>query len=759
MKFIDRLKFIPSLILVLTVILPSSVIAFATNAEAEGGITVILSDDGKQINVSCTSPSNSHYIVMTSPDGDVKPLQRLKRGANSVSLRCESEKYLYSEYSVCAYEDGIYVPSGVGGYVTNSDAVAKNTYDMPVPFSKKGLKIRLISDAQLLGVAHTALDIPLNEMISDDSSSAHMITLDGRSYFFNSTFVNLLDHKVKVLSDSGINIYAQIVLSAPSNTISESAKSLYYMTETTTAQYYAVCPDNDRSAEYYYAALKFIASRYTIQDGKYGFIGNYIIGNTVNSNRNGNYAGQMTLSDYTADYCKVFRIAYAAIKSTYSNAVLHTSVNGCFNSPSHGHSPDSSLDYTAHDFLSLFNSQLRSGGNIPWELCAELDNTDTSRADFWNESVSDSTEASYITMKNVDVLTDFINGADFTDGTHAKHLTVSGCAFTASDNGDEGQKLQAAAYSLAYYTAEANQHISAFIYSSHVDLKTDVCRNSGLYTRREDTFQLADKPKEIYSVFKNIDTAKSAMYTAEYSNLVGGTFSELIKDHTSDQEKRIVLSGTSDKVKNRKAVHRFDFNEGVCGFYPSDNSYSVTVRSDPDNDEKHLYCVTYNSDLCEYRGICRTLSDLTLNDAGYISFDITPECPQGVEFVDVMCRMWCKDESGKSVVYEGVSQISSSGCTSLMYDIEEFISISQGAPDGVKIWLKPHSSTDGGEYEMCISNISFLSSSASLKILFIILGVAVLSLTLLAAIYFFILKRPKKSPVIYKRFDRRKLKK
>lgn len=756
MKFKDVLKQILSLVLLLTVILPSSVIAAVNTSAAEGGITVVLSEDGKYLNISCESLSDEYYLVMTSPDGTSLPLQKLSVGKNEITVKCENNKYFYSKYTVCAFENEIYTPVSDGKYITNCDVLAPNRYDMPKPFSKKGLNVRLMSDAQQLGISHTVVDVTLNEMISDDSDSSHSINIDGKAYFFNSSYVNLLDHKIKVLTDSDINVYAQIVLSSPLNAKSENAKNLYYKTDVSSAKYYGVNPNGEKASEYYYAALKFIASRYTVQNGKYGFIGNYIIGNTINSNRYGNYAGQMALSDYVSDYIKVFRTAYAAIKGTYSNAVLYTSVNGCFNAPTRDGTPDFSLDYTAYDFLSSFNSQINKGGCIPWHLCAEIDTASVSESDFWNEDVLNSTDTPYVTMKNPDVLTSLINSGDFECG-YTRYLTVSGCAFTGGDNSDQAQKKQAAAYSLAYYTAEADPFINAFIYSSHVDLKTDKCVNSGLYTRREDTLQLADEPKKIYDVFKYIDTTSSSIYTAEYSSIIGAFYSDIIEGHTSSQEKRIVMSGLFKEVSGRKVIHTFDFNEGVNGFYPSDNAYSASIKTD--GDEKHLYCVTYNSDLCEYRGVCRMLHDIPLDGAGYIKFDITPECPDGVETVDVMCRLWGRDENGKSIVYEGISQIPSEGCTGLSYYIKDFVSLTQENTDGMKIWIRPHSDTDGGEYNMCISNVSFLSSSFSFKILLTVFLVILAIGTAAFAVYIFVFKRPKKEPAVFRGFDRRKLKK
>ncbi len=753
MNFFDRLKIIPSLILLLTVILPSSVTAFADTAEAGGGITVFLSDDGENINVTCSAESDSQFLVLISPDGEQKPIQALTKGDNSITLRCESEKYLYSKYAVCTKENGSFTPSHEA-YITNFDTRAKNTQGLNVPFSKKGLNIRLMSDAQLLGVSHTVIDTAVNELITSDTSSAYSVVIDGKTYHFDTSYVNTLDHKIKVLADSDVNIYMQLVLSSPSKTISEAGKKLYYSSSSDDAKYYAVSLKDTEACENYYAALKFLASRYTDESRKYGFVGNYIIGNTVNSNRYGNYAGQISLSEYVSDYSTVFRTSYAAIKSTYSNALIYTSVNNCFNSPSHGSTPDPSLDYTARDFLTSFNENISSSGNLIWHLCAELYNVDTDTPAFWQEDLTSSYDTPYITMKNVDTLTSFINDGEFSCGELSRRLTVSACAFSADDNTAEKQTQQAASYALAYCIAEANNEIDAFIYSSHVDLKEDVCKNAGLYTRREDTFQLADEQKEIYSVFKYIDTSSAQNYISKYSELIE-SFSKEQGISTDVSEKRIIFSKKESKASNRRTVHLFDFDNGVNGFYPSDNAYSVAAKN-IDGKEKHLYCVTYNTDICEYRGICRTLSDISLDGCGYVSFDITPTAPAGVEYVDVMCRLWGRTKDGKSTTFEGTSQIPSEGKTKLTYNISDFIESSEGEIYGMKIWIKPYSDKAGGEYEMCLSDISFLSSSPSLSSFFIVLLIIIVSVG--CAVFILYLFKRKRMPDEYQSFERRKLK-
>ncbi len=716
MGFTGRnIKIFPSVLLLVAVILTSLNITAFANAEAQGvGMAALLHEDGEKLNITwgqdIAQTPNNVFLMMVSPNGT----RSVVCGNIDVSLKkatvdLKNTEYLYSGFYLCD-DSGASLTSCA--YVTNPDVLGKHS-PYPEVTSKKGLNIRLIADAQQLGVCHTVLDVELNRLISDGSQTAENAVIDEKKYFFDAGYVNSLDHKIKVLSDSGINVYLQIVLTSPQKDISQAASKLYFDARSEEAEYYAV-NTSDGGSEYLFASLYFLASRYAVHSDKYGFAGSYIIGNCVNSNRCGNFAGEKNHTDYVNEYANTFRIAYAALKSAYSNSRVYVCINDNFNTPVDiEQAPDSNLDYAGRDFLQSFNFEILQGGNIDWSLCTEIYNINRLTPCFWNEKEAiNDISTPYITMKNIGVLTDMLSKEEFLYNSEKRRVTISSCAFSAGRNTPSEQALQASAYALAYYVSEANGMIDAFIYDSHVDLVSDECANSGLFTRREDSLQLTNEKKEIYNVFQSIDTAASLQITEKYLKILNiSSYEEYISTHNAMQEKRVIISNIACQNVDHPSVVSFDFKNGVCGFYPSDNAKSAI--SETISKKGYLTCETYNSDICEYRGVCRMLSELDLSKAGYITFDINTQAPKNVQYVDVMVRLWGNDITGKTIIYEGVSQISVENTVQLTYNISEFLSSCGNNAKGMKIWIKPHTDRDGGDYTVQLSNVAFLNKNPS----------------------------------------------
>lgn len=744
MHFKGISRFALSFILALTVILSSlTVIASEQLSDAEGkGITVILHKDGKALNVNWNAAlidaECADIVMSVRGSGDRAVLSDVDVSSGNAQIDILSSEYMYSPFYLGKKTSEGY--ERLTEPVCLSDGnLAGDTFNYPSVHSKKGLDIRLISDAQQLGVCHTVINVELNKLISDDTSSLHTVNLYGKTYYFDDAYVNSLDHKIKVMSDSGVNVYLQAVLTPPDEATGENAKKLYCISTSEDAEYYGIGIDG--GGEYLYSAMTFLAGRYSVKDGKYGFAGSYIIGNCVNSNRYANYSGQMSVKEYTDRYAKAFRCAYMALKNTYANAKVYVSVNGCYNTPVRDMSPDSTLDYSAKEFLTLFNSSIKQYGDLGWSLAAELYNADIQCMEFWREDKADMQQSTpFVTMKNISVLDSFLAEDDLLYNGQKRKITVSACAFSSGENTQAEQKKQAAAYALAYYTCESIKGVEAFIYSSHVDSAKAVCKNSGLYTAKDDSLGMTDEKKEIYRVFESIDTDMSNSVTAPYTSILGvSSYTDIINYHTADQERRIVLSGLPISPINHPDTVRFDFSDGVCGFYPSDNAKSVT--SQDEGKYGQLVCQTYNTDVREYRGVCRMLSDASLSKTGYVSFDIEVNAPENTEYTDVMILMRGVDAVGRSIVFEGVSQISVKDKASLTYDISDFLALTGNSAQSMKIRIKPHSSKDGGDYSMTLSNVRFLNEKASFAPIIISISVCFALLVVCIGAYYIIKAR------------------
>lgn len=128
-------------------------------------------------------------------------------------------------------------------------------------------------------------------------------------------------------------------------------------------------------------------------------------------------------------------------------------------------------------------------------------------------------------MKNIAVLTRYMNQPEMMYGSEVRSVIISEFGVSGDPNDQNSMSLQAAAYALAYYTAAQDKDIDAFIWHRHVDHSGENAWY-GLWTSREDSTLEASAKKPIYNVFSQIDTDKSEEATAFVKNLVGsGAFS------------------------------------------------------------------------------------------------------------------------------------------------------------------------------------------------------------------------------------------
>ena len=315
--------------------------------------------------------------------------------------------------------DGTYNPLTDEYYISNTDLFAAYSYDYPQAASKKGLEVQLLSDAQELGVSYAVINVSINSLLLGESTSdAVSYIFDGKTYYVSREKLDSLDHRIKVLSDSGTIVYLNIILSAPDPAMSEKLKSLYYPDALTgsAAQLYAVNTDNAEAVLYYAGLLNFLAKRYTDPAGGEGSAGGWIIGYEVNSNRTYNYMGPAALADYAASYIKALRIADTMLRSAYSNGRVYVSIANNFNaaSPELNFAGEDTLDYAARLLLERINQSVTLSGDIPWNLSINPYPSDPTNTAYWTDgNTLDSFDTPFVTMKNLGVICDFMGQEGF----------------------------------------------------------------------------------------------------------------------------------------------------------------------------------------------------------------------------------------------------------------------------------------------------------------------------------------------------------
>lgn len=219
-------------------------------------------------------------------------------------------------------------------------------------------------------------------------------------------------------------------------------------------------------------------------------VSNWIIGNEINDGNAWNYSAQKDLTAYTTDYAAAFRIWYEEIKAANPDARVFIPFDYRWNWPG----GNGAGYYQAKDMLPILNSQL--GGTdygIAWHAYPQ-DLADPVFAD--DAAAADTPDAPIINMKNLHVLTDFMQQSEYLSPEgKVRHLILSEQGFSSN----LGEDRQAEAIAAAYEAAKANPYVEAFFLNRDQDLAGgEMGHNFGLMN--------ADgSRKAAYDVYKNLN--------------------------------------------------------------------------------------------------------------------------------------------------------------------------------------------------------------------------------------------------------------
>lgn len=620
---------------------------------------------------------------------------------------------LYSKFVVAEQNgDGTYNILTSAKYIENVGILAENTENYPTRGSKKGLQIQMFSDAQRLGVTHTVLNVAINEyMLGENSDAAQSFVYNGRTFYVDKVKLALLDHRVKTYTEAGINVYFNLILTAPEKNAHTNIQSLYYDNISPDASLYALNTQNENAMKSFQAFVDYMSARYTRPDHAYGFVPALILGFEVNSNRIWNNAGSADTANYVYSYCTAFRVAYTAMTSHYSDARVYISLGNNFTSQGAG----SAQDYPAKDFLDRFASVIKASGDIPWGLSINPYSSDASLTDYWNDSMSeDNFETPYITMKNINTLTRYMNQEAFLYDSEPRSIIIGEFGISGDPSDDSSMTMQAAAYALAYYTAAQNEDIDAFIYHRHVDHSSED-RYYGLWTNVQGSVVEPSAKKPIYNVFLLIDTEQSEAVTAFVKQTVGsGAFGMFMDDDVKYKvfnERTLVDSASAqngDFAKGYSSRTLFDLTRGrLCGFYPTDSVDYVELRPFGDDSETMLYAKISGTPT-DYKGIGNVSIDSSdFEDAHYITLRIMAAAPSTANSLSLMLRLQSNgDSESNTVVYEGETTIRPNEWQNVSFKIKDLTDKTNGNIDLLKIWVRTSDSAPAdAEYGIWLDNI------------------------------------------------------
>ena len=650
------------------------------------------------------------FLFELLPSDSIKDINSLAPLTSVRSEKNVSEKLAYKErmlYSSFVFAkkngDGTYTPVSEQKYIENPEIFSQNTLPFPKRATKKGLCTQIASDAQYLGAAHTIINTAIEEYMAPNQKEGTIAyNYLGQTFYFYEKKLSALDHKVKTLTESGMNIYFNVVLGKNE---SGDFDFIYIDKGSQSASLYAINTTSLQASRYFMAFSKFMTERYSSEDTENGFVPGYILGYEVNTTGIWNHAGDVNFDDYVNYYENAYRILYSALKSTYANGRVYVSVSNLFNAD------ESSSDFGTKAFLESFAENVRKKGDISWALAINPYPSDPSLTEFWlDENAINSLDTPYLTMKNLDVLSEFMRLDTMTYSGSVRDIIISELGINGNYSDARNNDCQAGAYALAYAIADKNEDIDAFIYYRHVDHPAEPV-HLGLWTSNALTALVPENKKAIYDVFRNADTSKaSAGLDIARAFCTDEVYTQLLDDYTPTAKKEIseaipVLKTDIGSTYKERVL--FDLTGGeLLGFYPSDNTSYVELRPISNSEyTTRLYSSQKFPSGNVYSGISKDLSGIELDRAEYITISFKPVTPTP-QTLTVMLRL---DSHNGDVChsFEGIVQLSSNEESELTFKISDYIKATHGDIDSLKLLYKPTTaSIESGEYGLWLESIT-----------------------------------------------------
>lgn len=675
---------------------------------------------------------------------------------------------LFSSYLVASYDPATqrYTPLTAPMSLANPEAMAEYTSPAAAGESSvKGLISDYPSDAIRLGIAHTVVEVPMEELILPAwQKGAVSYVYNGVTRYLNAEALDKLDKSVEVYTAAGVKVYLRFRLGSPEG---KDVPIGLYLSPSGEATDYAVNMTTAFSTSIVEGFFDFIAHRYAAPADGSDPVEAFILGYRVNNATDYNHAEGLDLAAYVTNYEKLTRVAHTAIKSHNPSGRVYISLDSR-RTVSNGKGWDVST------FLATFRDETAMRGDYGWNVACEL-HADTSAV--WEENPA--ADAAYYTVRNLNTLTDLMDGEKYRDPVGSpRRLLISGFSIPAALKGGvtsaENDNRQAASYAYAYMTCVQNGRVEALIYSEHTDAFTDTKAGDlrGLWTASQDKtvsgseseatlFPAATRP--IFDVFKKIDTTAASELSVGLNAVIGAAYTKLESAMAGKNPPVTAVKGsgalTGYESTHKKATPLYTFENGhLCGFESAGNLTYMELTAAETLGVNTLHARFERTAVCEPMGLTVTLSATDLIGAKEMILDLYGGQIAAVGTSSKPTLTLRLTRSAKGAVADGdgeiryeatVSEVKSGAWQSAVFDVTPFTTLLD-ASDEVTITLlmdyPADTAPDGTTaHDLGLAGIYITGHTAATKTpAGLVVGIIAALILLVAAVFVFLFMRHKK---------------
>ncbi len=530
--------------------------------------------------------------------------------AFSLSLSGKKNE-LFKKYAVMIYYAGGLIPVGAAGYVTNPEALATGRATLGSS-SEKGY-YPLEGTPILDGVAHTAVEIRLNELVTLGQAGTLSHTAGDAACTLDAAAIERLDKLMKDYEACGISVNFLLRVSLSED---PSLNGVLCHPAAVGGKYAALNTATEEGVATLRAVCDFLAGRYASPGGVTSNAEGFVVGSGINAAQENYNMGNADLTAFTRAYTAAFRIVYNAVKSVSSNVSVYLPLGGKWFS---GMTVTQTSSFDARTTLEAFSSCLAQGGNVDWKLSYDICPGEGSFA--WENDSPDLTdEAATVNGANLEVLTGYLLRSEFLyNGAGREILLLETEPHTTEDTNLIIRQSADYVYVCLRLAQKTFDSVKAYIPAHPVNYK--------------ETLRYIDTNR----FYEIVEYAREIIGAGRLDALIASVGTSLVNRHVTENAFATALPSA---VKGETVL--FGFSEGEAGWTGALNCSSVKSGATLGEREKLLRVGLSAAADTDYRGIVNRLTrPIDLSAAQYIGFDLQATVlPEGVDGLELLVVLW-----------------------------------------------------------------------------------------------------------------------
>ncbi|KLU03707.1 hypothetical protein RISK_004114 [Rhodopirellula islandica] len=363
-----------------------------------------------------------------------------------------------------------------------------------------------------LGLAHGSVNLVLSHLVSPTPRRGFQATqVRGRERYVNQAAMRHLDHRVQKGRDAGL-VMAAILLIPNSRTKStDDLPSLEHPNADPAGTYTMPNLVDEASAQLYADTLDFLAERYSEGNLR---IDHWIVHNEIDAGWQWTNMGEVPMHVYLDHYFRSMRMVDAATRRVNPHARTFISLTHHWNLED----PPHWRWYASKDIMQALVRHGEVEGNFPWGLAHHPYPESLWESDTWNDNVEFTLDASMFTLKNWQVLDDWLHTERLRDPEgKVRAVLLSEQGFHASETDPQALEQQAAAVFYTFEQIRKCKSILAFDYHRPVDSRAEGGLHLGLRGLGSPE-QPRGAPKPAWDAYKSIGTSTESNLRTHYES-------------------------------------------------------------------------------------------------------------------------------------------------------------------------------------------------------------------------------------------------